>query len=952
MAVLSEQAKSVWAKTGGPTQWLPLTQHLADSLWVAAYLYDHWVAQSLKDRWATLGIDDAQLRAITLFLAGTHDVGKAAPAFVAQSGALARRAIDVGLPCHTIDELREDRKALPHSLISEHSLGVWLQDRGVERATALALASVSGAHHGTPVAKGGLRNAKHRRNGTGGEPWAEVRKELIDWISDLSGFDGVLASGTPLQLPLPILVELTGLVIVADWLASNTSLFPLRERDEDGAPARNMEERAIEAWAEAAMPPPWEPPQVDTSDLPGFFRQRFSLPNEAVPHAIQSLVVEIAEAVNVGLMFIETSTGGGKTEAALAAAEVIAAQRGAQGILVALPTQATTNAMFARVTDWLDHLPQRPTEDPAWAVTLGHSKASLNRRFAKMSEAVRNFDHVFNTARSSGVYEEDADGVLCNAVVHQWFLSSKRRMLANFAVVTIDQLLMAGLQRKHLMLSHLALSGKVVVIDEAHASDDFMAVYLESVLSWLAAYEVPVIVLSATLTAERRRSMMLAYARDRVAEIEALEFGEHDYPLVTTVPLGDQPIQMHVSAEPGRERSVQWQWHPTSTDELVASVSEAVRSGACVLVVRNTVGDAQATAEALAASGLSVTLNHAGFLAVDRANNDLDLIHRFGKGSEEEQRSGQVVVATQVVEQSLDIDFDVLFTDLAPVDLVLQRIGRLHRHPWRARPTLHQIARAFLLADLQDGSIPEPSRGSKAVYGDYLLLRTSEALSRHGQTITIPHDISRLVSAALGSEPALLPGWVDPIAAARGQHESKLARARLKASHWCVQPWRGDADERETLGDWLATSSDFTELAMGAAVRDTEPTLEVILVATLPDGSAAIHPPWLTNEIRVLDVTAPASDELAREVASWAVRIPARLTRGAIDEVIELISNDPRTRRWPLRRHPFLRSELLLIMRQTHEGSSTLTTDITVNQRGFELRYSPSQGLEVIDRDL
>lgn len=944
---LSDRALSVWAKTGGASEWLPLVQHLSDTLWIAAYLYDHWVSRAVMQRWLDQGMSDGDLRALVLFLAGTHDIGKASPAFVAQCEPLAERARLAGLPCHTIAELKEDRKALPHSLISEYALHQWLTGKGVDDGAARALASVLGAHHGTPISKDRLPNARKRRNGTGGPAWREVRVELLDWLSGLSGFSEVLETGRTLRLPLPMLVEISGFVIVADWLASNTSLFPLRSRSEGGAVNRHMDERALRAWSDLAMPPPWEPPVVDLSDVAAFFRDRFGLPDGATPHAVQEAALRLAQQVEVGLMLIETATGGGKTEAALAVAEVLAGARGSQGVLVALPTQATTNAMFARVADWIDNLPQRPRDEGAWALTLGHGKARLNPRYARMSDEVRRFDHLFNTAASSGVHEENTDEHLCNAVVHQWFLSAKRRLLANFTVVTIDQVLMAALQRKHLMLAHLALSGKVVIIDEAHASDDFMLVYLESVLSWLKAYDVPVIVLSATLTAERRRELMRAYAHDRCDEIDALEFRDDDYPLVTVVPRDDGPVRAHIVEEPGQERRVSWSWHETSVDAIVRSVTSGVSGGGCAIVVRNTVKDAQATAAALAAAGLAVTLNHAGFIAADRAMNDLDLIHRFGKDSDAETREGQVVVATQVVEQSLDVDFDVLFTDLAPADLLLQRIGRLHRHQWRRRPPGIREARVYILVDRAEGQPASPTTGTRAVYGDYLLLRTAETLEAHGSEIVVPGDISPLVASALGGEKS--PSrWPDQLAAARAKHDECITKARAKAATWCVRPWAGDSDERSTLGQWLATSNDFTELAMGAAVRDTEPTLEVLLIPALPDGSAAIHPPWITDGVKVLDVTTVPSDDVAREICTWSVRLPGRLVRGAIDEVIAAIDGDPRTRRWPLRRHPFLRSELLLFMPQTHEGSNTLCTEIKVKGSAYQVLYSPGQGIEVI----
>lgn len=953
---LSEQAQSVWAKTGGPTEWLPLTQHLADTTWIAGYLYDHWLSPAVKERWLrTWRGDESDLRALALFLCGTHDVGKAAPAFVCQSEPLAERARAAGLPCNTADELREDRRVLPHSLIGQHALQLWLEQKGVGQGQATTLASVAGAHHGVPASRDRWNTPRRRRTAMGREAWQVVREELIEWISDLTGFTRLLDRDEPLDVPLPMLVEISGLVIVADWLASNTTLFPLRSRAASGEVERDMDARAVEAWINQAMPEPWAPPQVDSTNTGEWFASRFELPEGASPHEVQRKAIELASTTDVGLMCIETTTGGGKTEAALAVAEILAAKRGLQGVLIALPTQATTNAMFGRVADWIERLPSAPPEVAAWAVTLGHGKARLNPRYARMSEEVREFDRIFNTVNSGQIHEDgespgDTTGgaTLCNAVVHQWFLSAKRRLLANFSVVTIDQLLMAALQRKHLMLAHLALSGKVVVIDEAHASDEFMFVYLDSILSWLGAYETPVVVLSATLTPERRKAMMHAYARGRSTEIDELVFDPKEYPLLTVVPRDDSPIQRHVVPEAGQHRSITWAWHPTDQPTLTTSVAEAISESGCALVVRNTVGDAQRTAIALAQIGLPVTLNHAGFLATDRARNDAQLVAKFGKDAGTDRPEQAVVVATQVVEQSLDVDFDVLFTDLAPADLLLQRIGRLHRHPWRQRPAHHREARVHILAD--GDSPPTPTSGTSFVYGDYHLLRTAQGLLRHGPEIRLPEDVSPLVVAALGEEEESLPGWEDPLDEARTRFDKAVRNARTKAAIWCVRPWDAADSERTTMADWIATASDFEELQMGAAVRDTQPSLEVIVMPALPDGSAVIRPPWMTNEAQVVDVSALPTDEVAREISTWSVRLPLKFTSRGLDEIITAISRDHATRRWPLRQHPLLRSELLLVMPQTHEGSHTLSTTMTVNDRNYELRYSPSQGLEVSEQ--
>ena len=311
-----------------------------------------------------------------------------------------------------------------------------------------------------------------------------------------------------------------------------------------------------------------------------------------------------------------------------------------------------------------------------------------------------------------------------------------------------------------------------------------------------------------------------------------------------------------------------------------------------------------------------------------------------------------MVVATQVVEQSLDVDFDVLFTDLAPMDLLLQRIGRLHRHV-RPRPRACQTARMHIIGDAGTSTIlPSPSEGSRHVYGQHLLLRTAAALADHGASISIPTDVSRLVARALGDEPVGPEGWQSALDEARAEHETKLEAQRRKAGVWALAPYGTWDSEPEDLGDWLPLTHEYSDGELDAAVRDIEPTVEVIVVPLSPDGSTAIRPPWhqeLSEVPDILDTTSLPSDVLAREIASWTVRLPRRITFRGLGEVVRLIDDDPVTRRWLWRRHPLLKGELLLPMVQSDDERNELHTELNIDGRVHHLRYTPELGLEVID---
>ncbi len=200
------------------------------------------------------------------------------------------------------------------------------------------------------------------------------------------------------------------------------------------------------------------------------------------------------------MMIIEAPMGEGKTEAALAVTEIFAARSGAGGCFIALPTMATGNAMFPRMLHWLKRLPNKAGTH---SVFLAHSKAALNEEYTTLARQDNGRITDVDRDGTEGEWQPRSDERVAPAqlVAHHWLRGRKKGMLSSFVTGTIDQLLFTGLKSRHLALRHLAMAGKVVVVDEAHAYDTYMNSYLDRVLSWLGAYGVPVVVLSATLPA-------------------------------------------------------------------------------------------------------------------------------------------------------------------------------------------------------------------------------------------------------------------------------------------------------------------------------------------------------------------------------------------------------------------------------------------------------------------
>ncbi|MEK2490746.1 type I-E CRISPR-associated protein Cse1/CasA [Kitasatospora purpeofusca] len=942
-ARLSDAARTVWAKSDRDTSgWMPLWRHMADSGAVAGLLWDGWLPRNVRELIAgALGGSKELAREITVWLAIVHDVGKASPAFACQVDGLAENMRAAGLAMRDPKQYGDDRRLAPHGLAGQVILQEWLVERhGWKHRAAGQLAVVVGGHHGVPPGHGQLHDLESREDlirtpGASEKLWRDVQFELLDACTAVLGADGPLTAAKGLKLPQPVQVLLTGIVIMADWIASNPDLFPYFPEERP----RSEEERIRSAWDGLNLPPAWEaedPPLTATELL----EARFELPVGATPRPVQEEAVRLARALPApGLLVIEAPMGEGKTEAALAVAEIFAARSGGGGCYVALPTRATANAMFPRLTAWLNHLPA----DGDRTLFLAHAKAALNDEYAGLMAADRRRIAAVDTDGSQGSGHR-ARRKNAGLIAHQWLRGRKKGMLASFAVGTIDQVLFAGLKNRHLALRHLALAGKVVVIDEVHANDAYLNTYLERVLSWLGAYRVPVVMLSATLPATTRSALIQAYCGTATEpEGEAEELG---YPLLTAVVPGHPPLTRRPEADAARRTTVLLEPLDDDLAVLTDRLAAELADGGCALVVRNTVDRVLATAERLRErfGAEAVTVAHARFVDLDRARKDDGLLARFGPTGDR-PRGPHIVVASQVAEQSLDVDFDLLVTDLCPVDLMLQRMGRLHRHRrgegQRARPARLRTARCLVTGvDWAAQPLPVPAKGSVSVYGRHHLLRSAAVLRPHladRVPLTLPDDINALVQRAYGAEPLGPSAWSAAMTGA--EEEQRLADAAQTAR---AEVFRLDEVRRpgRSLVGWLdAGVGDVDDHRSGRAqVRDGEESLEVMVAMRLPDGSLTTLP-WLDRGRGGLPLpteTAPGWNT-AQALAASGLRLPYHFSKPwVIDKAIKELEQ-LYVPAWQVKECPQLDGELVLLLDE--HGRAELA--------GFELEYNPRDGLSV-----
>lgn len=869
--------------------WLPLWMHSKDTAGIILQLLEEWLPKHFIEL-CGFGIDI--LKRLCCFLALVHDLGKITPVFASRITATipeVRGKLEcLGLQVGNTKDYSDEKKS-PHARAGEQVL--------LNLGCPKGIAAVVGAHHGKPQDtmlhwQAELDAYDANLNGNDHDDrWDALRKEWFTAALEESGYT-VMAELPEIRQPIQVL--LTGLLIMADWIASNTDYFPLIPINSCGDLSM-YPARVEDAWAKLALPEAWSP-QSYVMDGDGF-HNRFSF----VPNAVQEMMLRAANDGHSGIYILEAQMGVGKTEAALAAAEILASKHHCGGVYFGMPTQATANGIFGRLAQWAD----MQTEDTRLAIRLAHGMAELN-------EDYRAFFRGSACVNEDGSAEE-------RLIVHEWFSGHKQALLANFVIGTVDQLLLAALKQKHVMLRHLGLSGKVVILDECHAYDAYMNQYLERVLNWLGIYRIPVIILSATLPQERRVKLIEAYLNGSPT------VGPEDwrirraYPLLTWT--DGRTLHQETAVVAGDGKVVRIRHIENS--ELASLLRMAVAAGGCCGVIVNTVRFAQELTKTLqdAIPEAEVMLLHSRFVAPDRADREKQLLTRIGKHSSPEDRRGLIVVGTQVMEQSLDIDFDLLVTQLCPMDLLLQRIGRLHRHE-RVRPEALRKASCYILP---------ADEGSRAVYGEWLLLRTGSLLP---DEIILPHSIPELVQEiyrhpdeALLRDEANRSAWES--------HTRAMEIKERKAMNFRIDgPPPDNARRIRTIDGWLNTEYPVDGPTGEAAVRDGPSGITVLVMQEQRDGNISFLP-WQHGGAAVSPTHMP-DEETARSIAGQRLTLPLQFSSFGREEAtirdLEAL-NQTRLPEW--QNSSWLHGELILLFdEQLH---ATLC--------GQELVYTKELGL-------
>lgn len=739
-------------------------------------------------------------------LAAAHDIGKITPGF--------------------------QLKARPHWNFP-HAMGVSFYEGNHAKVSQAHLGSrhgrkphdwvlAAGGHHGKyPSSIGRLPKIQE-----GGFAWPAILRDEL--LKQLETVFGRLPQG---DIPKGALVHwLTGFITFADWIGSDTRWFPLPPSGPLADRETSASVRALAAEAVADLG--WHCCEVHSGREFGTL-----FPGVESPRPLQQALISAMDAP--GLYILEAPMGVGKTEAALAAGYRRWTEGGERGLYFALPTQLTSNRIHDRVSAFLEN------------VVADHSIHALVHGNAWMHP-----DRILAISPTVGDVAGAAD-------LADWYASGRKSLLAGFGTGTIDQAIMACLPVKHSALRLFALSGKVVIIDEVHSYDPYTSALVDRTVTWLLEVGCTVIVLSATLAAARRNSLILAAG--------AAEQGiSSAYPLITKVAKGCCHSEaIPVDASDLSSSRVLIETGSNTGNAIWQDLADAAESGACVVVIRNSVGLAQETYRQLKSHcrdrGILFGLLHSRFPQFKRDENEGVWMERLGK-DDQARPAGCILVATQVIEQSVDIDADLLVTDLAPVDLILQRLGRLHRHP-RPRPVGFENPRCVILMPEVDWQADEmaikTALGPSAfVYPPFSLFQAERVISGLvDRTIQLPQDIRPLV------EEACRPLESPPLGAAACRDDlEKLTRRMLTTAEL------SDAFHSPTENDKEGTKTRW---------NDT-PTALLVLLRRAPHA-ASTHIEFLNGE-RVPFHYGPFNYPLALALHRNAVRVPRYLVRHAIEE--------------------------------------------------------------------
>lgn len=787
----------------GEQKWHPLVYHSLD---VAAVGFEYLSREKAISDWfcSELNCNHSEWLQWASFWLVLHDLGKFSEAFQSQKPELFE--ILQGRKPNSEKSYTERHDSLGQWLwcdyLADHAIeGRWFGETTKARMSDLDtwMRSVTG-HHGqppkVPPAFCDISGYYSKSDKKTSLAFVETMRELLlPWA----------AANVPVALDATKFEHIShtlswwfaGITVLADWLGSNTDYFPYQAAHMSSEEYwRYARQQAKQALKDSGVVSHKVVANLIFSDL---FKK---IP---IPSPLQQWAIDTDISREPQIFLLEDVTGAGKTEAALTLAYRLMANGAANGFFIGLPTMATANAMYDRTANFYKALFEGDAN-----LVLAHGSRQLVESFAK---SILPYSHT--------KYDPEQQDETASARCTAWLADhNKRALLSQAGVGTIDQVLLGVLHSKHQSLRLLGLFHKVLIVDEVHACDAYMQGVLEALLEFHARAGGSAILLSATLPNRMKQAFLNAYANGRNGLCPDIK--KDEYPLATTWRVSNtEPDEIALATREAVKRTVVIDYRHQQT-EIVAIINAALAAGQCVCWIRNTVTDATEAFELFARRlpREKLILFHARFALGDRLAKEENVLAAFGSVSDASKRSGRLVIATQVIEQSLDVDFDLLISDLAPIDRLIQRAGRLRRHnrdvsgnrlvigeqdqrgmphmvvfgpEWNEEPAAHWFKAAFPKA--------------AGVYPDHSQLWLTARALQVG-SFTMPEDARTLIEGVFGEASEIPKNLQRNSLSVQGQQMAEASLAKMNALNFAagyrrgdVMDWWSEAKTPSRLGD-------------------------------------------------------------------------------------------------------------------------------------------------------
>lgn len=758
---------------------------------------------------------DIQLQHLSA-LAALHDLGKFAPSFQGLNLEHYAKAFGSSAPPPPYtNEVRHYRvgRAVAKSVLPS---GVQI---GSQTLNAIFL------HHGIPVTyDAALATLSFS---------SEVIEDSKAFVTDVFDLIGVKPPFT-CRLDPRKTWALAGFIVFCDWLASGH------------APSKTEEVPLSQYWHDALS---FARSVIESLGLSPQTASReegmeYLFPKIKSPTPLQKTVARLPLGNGPQLFIIEEPTGAGKTEAGTVLAHRIMKNTDGKRIYYGLPTMATSNSLYRRLADAYDKLFERAVSKPS--LILAHATSRMSADF-----------------RQSLNWKPDSDW---NAACAIWLADDRRKcLLADVGVGTIDQALMGAMPKRFQSLRLFGLAGNVLIVDEVHAYDTFTFGLVCALLTFHSAMGGSAILLSATLPSIMRQQLVDAFWMG-ILSTPGPKISAQDYPLLTYLnPLDQKNVLHEFPGKPpssGRDVGIRFFHDKLEIEEFLL---ETAASGKCACWIVNTIDDAINAHDRLAAlagetgKDVNVILFHSRFALRDRQRIEGEVELYFGEKSTPTLRANKILVATQVVEQSLDLDFDELVIDLCPIDLVIQRMGRLRRHirdthgnkldpgafDQRGNPTLAVHSPPIVASPKKDW-FSSSFKGAAGVYPDHGRLWKTASILQERKVIRIPLDVRTLIEEVYDIDLAeSLPDGIKKLTLdAEGEALAKRGISS-QAVLTCHSGYSYDA-LRGGVWDWNDTPP--TRMGKGSRVDVYLSVFDGLKVSPLyPDGEW----PWEMSRVQI-----------------------------------------------------------------------------------------------------